>query len=186
MRPGIKQTTPVIYPVLAQIRHLGLLQARGLGRAFTPGLKSSTSNYYLLQPLTPARWASDPPSPWWGRGGGSFEPPSNSAPGRDSGKTRTMLDNPSKSVRNHISHFLAQVDIEVTTGQWMKSFRCMFLALVPDLIKLDPRSWHHSIPLIMANRMMYNVTILGQFPKKMTWPKARSRSAFQLTWSICI
>ena len=90
-----------------------------------------------------------------------------------------------RTVRNHLFHFLAQVNIEVMTGQWMKSSRYTLLALAPDLIELEPRSWHHSIPLVTASRMMYNMTLLGQF-LKMTWPKARSRSAFELTWSICI
>ena len=45
-------------------------------------------------------------------GGASFEPPSSSVPGRDSGKTRSLLDSPSKIGSESYQSFLDQVNID--------------------------------------------------------------------------
>ena len=41
----------------------------------------------------------------------------------------------------------------------------VFLALACDWVKLEARFRPHSIYLIKANRMMYNMTMLGQIVK---------------------
>ena len=41
----------------------------------------------------------------------------------------------------------------------------VFLALASDWVKLETLFRRHSIPLITANRMMYNMTMLGQIVK---------------------
>ena len=47
----------------------------------------------------------------------------------------------------------------------MKSSRYTLLALAPELIELEHRSWHHSIPLVNDVYESNDVTLLGQFIK---------------------
>lgn len=87
--------------------------------------------------------------------------------------------------RNYISHFFAQVNIEVVTGQRTWLVEDGFSALACDWVKLELFCRRHSIPLVTANRMMYDITILNE-DISMTWHMVRSRSSFDLEYSICI
>ena len=59
-------------------------------------------------------------------------------------------------------HFLAQVNLEVMTGQRGDRFEKSFWVLAADRVELESMFRHHSLPLVTANRMMYDMNILGQ------------------------
>ena len=63
--------------------------------------------------------------------------------------------------------------------------QCTFPSLDLPSGELEQIFMHHWIPFIAANRMMYNMTLLGQIVK-MTWPRPRSGSQSDLVWSCCI
>ena len=139
------------------------------------GAAPFTGASWPQQDVKPApRWASEPPSPWWGVY--KHLPPY---------RTRLLCGIAKKresrwiahtnSWRNYIGHFLAQINIEVMAGQRRGHVREEFRG------SSVWRSWvrillrDHSLPIITANWMMYTFTILGQ-NTKMTWPEVRPKS----------
>ena len=80
-----------------------------------------------------------------------------------------------KSFRNHYGHFLAQVKIEVTSGQDSKIFQNGFSTTKSLILKVEQRFWYHRVCLVKARWTMYNLTLKGQ-GQNMTSGQFRARS----------
>ena len=80
-----------------------------------------------------------------------------------------------KSFRNPVCHFLAQVKIEVTSGQNSKIFLNGFWTVKSIFFKVEQGFWYHRVCLVKARRTMYNLTLKGQ-GQNLTSGQVRARS----------
>ena len=90
-----------------------------------------------------------------------------------------------KSFRNHFSHFLAQVKIEVSRGQNSKIFQNGFSTIKSLLLKVEQRFWYHRVCLVKARRTIYTMTLKGQ-GQSLTSGQVRPRSRDDRNGSYCI